>query len=69
MTDADLSSVLRAAAHGTWPVPDGSILAVPAPAGAVAAVVAFTAHVLVAADVSQRWVDEQIRSIRTSSGR
>jgi hypothetical protein len=57
---ADLTAVFRAAELGRWPAPDGSILAVPPVAGAVAAVVAFTAHVLVAADVTQDWIDEQI---------
>jgi RimJ/RimL family protein N-acetyltransferase len=56
----DLAGVFRAAELGRWPAPDGTILAVPPVAGAVAAVVAFTAHVLVAADVTQDWVDEQI---------
>jgi RimJ/RimL family protein N-acetyltransferase len=58
--DGDLSDVFRAAELGRWPAPDGSILAVPPVTGAVAAVVAFTAHILVAADVTQAWIDEQI---------
>jgi GNAT superfamily N-acetyltransferase len=57
---ADLTSALRAAEQGEWPAADGNIRAVPPPAGAVAAVIGFTAHILVAADVTQAWLDEQI---------
>nr|WP_238341946.1 GNAT family N-acetyltransferase [Actinopolymorpha rutila] len=39
-----------------WPPPDGTFRVLPQPPGRVAAVVAFTAHTVVAADVPQEWV-------------
>ena len=45
-----LEAALRDAERGMWPSADGSILAVPAVSGAVAAVFGFTAHLFVAVD-------------------
>ncbi len=46
-------------ARGTYPPADGRTVAVPAPPGATAAVLAFTAHCVVAADVDPAWVTGQ----------
>lgn len=46
-----LGALLRAAARGEFPPPDGTIAVVDAPPGPAAAVVGFTGHVVVAADV------------------
>lgn len=54
---ADLRAVLDAAAAGQPPPPDGAVRVVPrAAGGAVAGVVGFTAHHVVAADVDPGWV-------------
>ncbi len=45
-----------AAAHGAPPAVDGLVEALPAPAGVVAAIVGFTGHHVVAADVPADWV-------------
>jgi GNAT superfamily N-acetyltransferase len=54
-----LIRVLRAAAAGSLPPPDGQVEVVPAPPGPVDAVVGFTAHLVVAADVDQ----EDVRAV------
>jgi hypothetical protein len=46
-----LTKILRAAADGTLPPPDGDVDVVPAPPGPVDAVVSFTAHLVIAAGV------------------
>lgn len=46
-------------ARGTYPPANGRTIAMPAPAGAAAAVLAFTAHCVVAADVDPAWVASQ----------
>lgn len=56
-SDRPLAEVLHAAARGDWPEPDGLVEVVPrAAGGAVAAVLAFPAHFVVAADVDAAWV-------------
>ncbi|MGN6246657.1 MAG: GNAT family N-acetyltransferase [Motilibacteraceae bacterium] len=56
-SDRPLADVLQAAALGDWPEPDGRVEVVPrASGGAVAAVLAFPAHFVVAADVDAGWV-------------
>ena len=55
-----LSEILAAAARGRFPAPDGSVRVLPTPIPDQAAVVSFTAHALVVADVAQEWVDRQI---------
>jgi GNAT superfamily N-acetyltransferase len=53
----DLAAVLRAAARGRPPTADGGVTVVPrADGGAVAGVIGFTAHHVVAADVDPSWV-------------
>lgn len=53
----DLATLLAAAAAGRPPEPDGGVTVLPrAAGGAVAAVVGFTAHHVVAADVDPAWV-------------
>jgi hypothetical protein len=55
-----LADVLYNAALGAFPDPDGTIDVVPAPPGPVDAVVAFTAHTIVAADVSHAEVNAHL---------
>jgi len=53
----DLGAVLAAAAAGLPPPPDGTVTVVPrAAGGAMAGVVGFTAHHVIAADVDPDWV-------------
>jgi GNAT superfamily N-acetyltransferase len=51
-----LAALLDAAARGRFPRPDGTLAVLPAPPGASMAVVGFTAHHVVAADVAPEWV-------------
>ncbi|HEY7021927.1 MAG TPA: hypothetical protein VH349_12485 [Ktedonobacterales bacterium] len=51
-----LSAVFANLAHGVFPPADGVTEAMPRAAGAVAAVLAFTGHCVVAADVDPMWV-------------
>ncbi|MGW0230525.1 GNAT family N-acetyltransferase [Actinopolymorpha singaporensis] len=51
-----LADLLARAERAEWPPPDGSIRVLSQPPGRAAAVVAFTAHTVVAADVTQEWV-------------
>jgi len=51
-----LAALLHGAARGTFPAADGSVEVVGPPAGAAMAVVGFTAHHVIAADVSPDWV-------------
>jgi GNAT superfamily N-acetyltransferase len=53
----ELGAVLAAAAAGRMPAPDGAVTVLPrAAGGAVAGVIGFTAHHVVAADVDPDWV-------------
>jgi hypothetical protein len=56
---ARLAQLLRDAAFGTYPEPDLETEILPRPVGAVAAVVAFGGHVVVAADVASEWLTSQ----------
>jgi GNAT superfamily N-acetyltransferase len=47
-----LTRALQDAAYGRFPRPDGTLVVMPAPPGPADAVVAFTAHTMVAANVS-----------------
>ncbi|MEV8377298.1 GNAT family N-acetyltransferase [Kribbella sp. NPDC056861] len=51
-----LADILRGVEGGVLPTPDLSITVVPAPSERELAVVAFTAHIVIAADVSPDWV-------------
>ena len=55
-----LAALLDEAARGRFPRPDGTLAVLPAPPGASMAVVGFTAHHVVAADVAQEWVRAQL---------
>jgi hypothetical protein len=48
--------LLTSAAAGSWPPADGEVEVVGSPDGPVDAVVAFSAHAIVAADVDEDWV-------------
>jgi RimJ/RimL family protein N-acetyltransferase len=49
--DHPLAALLEAAARGSFPAPDGTVDVLPPPPGATQAVVGFTAHHAIAADV------------------
>lgn len=51
-----LADILRGIEGGVFPAPDLSITVVPAPSEREACVVALTAHIVIAADVSPAWV-------------
>ena len=51
-----LSAALRAAADGDFPEADGAIEVLPPPPGRAMAVVAFTAHYLIATSADEDWV-------------
>jgi GNAT superfamily N-acetyltransferase len=51
-----LADILRGIEGGVFPTPDLSITVVPAPSDRECCVVAFTAHIVIAADVSPAWV-------------
>jgi hypothetical protein len=55
-----LAALLHGAARGQFPEADGSVEVVGPPAGAAMAVVAFTAHHVVAADVTPDWVRDRL---------
>lgn len=55
-----LADILRAVEHGTFPAPDLGLTVVPAPSARESAVVAFTGHIVIAADVEPAWVAEHI---------
>ena len=55
-----LAALLADAAHGTFPAADGGYELHPAPEGAAAAVVSFSAHHVIAADVPEAWVRERL---------
>lgn len=55
-----LDPVLAAAMHGTGPPADFETSLLPRPPGPVSAVLAFTGHHVVAADVDRRWLDDAL---------
>jgi GNAT superfamily N-acetyltransferase len=57
-----LARLLNDAALGRFPQPDGTVAVMPAPPGPADAVVAFTAHTVVAADVSPAEVADRLDS-------
>jgi hypothetical protein len=62
-----LTRILRAAAEGTLPPPDGAVDVVSAPPGPCDAIVSFTAHLVVAARVPKREVQERLGRGDTSN--
>ncbi|MFC5261841.1 GNAT family N-acetyltransferase [Kribbella qitaiheensis] len=55
-----LADILRGIERGVFPAPDLSVTVVPAPSDRESCVVAFTGHIVVAADVDPAWVAERI---------
>ncbi|WP_432885125.1 GNAT family N-acetyltransferase [Kribbella sp. CA-245084] len=55
-----LADILRGVENGAFPAPDLGVRVVPAPSERESAVVAFTGHIVIAADVSPSWVAEQV---------
>lgn len=55
-----LADILRGIEEGIFPTPDLEVEVVPAPSERESCVVAFTAHIVVAADVDPNWVAERI---------
>jgi GNAT superfamily N-acetyltransferase len=55
-----LVALLEDAARGRFPAADGAIEVLPPPPGAAMAVVAFTAHHVIAADIGEDWVRAQL---------
>jgi hypothetical protein len=60
MEDHPLATLLHEAARGSFPPPDGSVEVLPAPPGPSLAVVGFTAHHVVAANVTEDEVLEHL---------
>lgn len=57
-----LRELFLCSAKGEFPPPDGKLVTIPRPMGAVAAVVAFTNHLVVATSLSDRWVRDHLDS-------
>ncbi|MGH3646779.1 MAG: GNAT family N-acetyltransferase [Micromonosporaceae bacterium] len=57
---ATLSEILLAAEQGRFPPADGGLTVVPQPSPRQAAVLAFTAHHVVVADLDPSWVRQQL---------
>ncbi|MCI0688483.1 MAG: hypothetical protein L0Y54_14795 [Sporichthyaceae bacterium] len=59
--DASIGALMAEIAAGRMPAPDAGVEVVPAPSTTHAAVLAFTAHHLIAADVPDDWVQARVR--------
>lgn len=55
-----LAAILRAVERGVFPPPDLRTVVVPPPSVRESCVVSFTAHIVVAADVTPEWVAERV---------
>lgn len=55
-----LADILRAVENGVFPAPDLGVSVLPAPSERESAVVAFTGHIVIAANVSPSWVAERL---------
>jgi hypothetical protein len=55
-----LADILRGVERGVFPAPDLGITVVPAPSPREACVVAFTGHIVIAANVDPAWVAERV---------
>jgi GNAT superfamily N-acetyltransferase len=55
-----LADILRGVERGVFPTPDLGITVVPAPSPREACVVAFTGHIVIAADVDPAWIAERV---------
>jgi len=60
-TEHPLSTLLTDAARGSFPPPDGAVAVMPAPPGPTQAVVGFTGHHVIAADVVSDDVRQQLQ--------
>lgn len=60
MTTMSLVSIFKNAAIGQFPTADGAVELIPAASGCRAAVVAFTNHIFIAADIQQEWLDANL---------
>jgi hypothetical protein len=55
-----LADILRAAESGVFPAPDLGVTVVPAPSDRDSCVLAFTGHIVIAADVDPAWITDQL---------
>jgi GNAT superfamily N-acetyltransferase len=55
-----LADILRGVERGVFPPPDLGLTVVPAPSERESCVVAFTGHIVIAADVDPAWVTERV---------
>lgn len=55
-----LADILRGVERDVFPPPDLGITVVPAPSDRESCVVAFTAHIVIAADVGAAWVADRV---------
>lgn len=55
-----LAAILRGVERGVFPPPDLGLTVVPAPSERESGVVAFTGHIVIAADVDPAWVAERV---------
>ncbi|MGW6200234.1 GNAT family N-acetyltransferase [Kribbella sp. NPDC055110] len=55
-----LAAILRGVERGVFPPPDLGLTVVPAPSERESCVVAFTGHIVIAADVDPAWVAERV---------
>lgn len=55
-----LADILRGVERGVFPPPDLGLTVVPAPSERESCVVAFTGHIVIAADVDPAWVAERV---------
>lgn len=59
-SDRELRAILAAAVEGSGPPADLATVLLPRPTGPVSAVLAFTGHHVVAADVDRRWLEQAL---------
>lgn len=55
-----LADILRGIERGVFPTPDIGLTVVPAPSARESCVIAFTGHIVVAADIDAGWVAERV---------
>ncbi|WP_127500007.1 GNAT family N-acetyltransferase [Actinoplanes solisilvae] len=61
----ELVEILRAAAHGSFPPPDGSTTVVPQPSERDAGVLALTAHTVIFLDEDPAWIHATLTGLDT----
>ena len=57
---ATLADILRAVENGVFPASDLGVTVVPAPSDRESCVLAFTGHIVIAADVDPAWIADQL---------